>query len=109
MKRITLTLLIVALIAFHGLSVATASEKPSSKPVKIYLVAGQSNAELRGNIEWAQKSWPGVSFLVSVLRPLNTLRGDPETRSPWIAERIPLASILPHSGFIFLFMAQLRS
>ena len=34
------------------------SPPASGKPVKIYIVAGQSNAELRGNIEWTQKEWP---------------------------------------------------
>ena len=48
----------LCILAMGILGVAAVAEEPSAKPVKIYLVAGQSNAEQRGNIEWAQKNWP---------------------------------------------------
>jgi len=62
MKTALPTLCIVAL-GIQGLPVAAESEKPSAKPIKIYLVAGQSNAEQRGNIEWTQKNWPEYSAM----------------------------------------------
>jgi len=34
---------------------------PSKKPIKIYIIAGQSNAEQRGNMEWMRETWPEYS------------------------------------------------
>jgi hypothetical protein len=31
---------------------------PSKKPIKIYIIAGQSNAEQRGNMDWMRDTWP---------------------------------------------------
>ncbi len=56
--RISLLSVCIAVLGIQGLATAGEAEKPSNKPVKIYLVAGQSNAEQRGNVEWAQKYWP---------------------------------------------------
>ena len=56
--KITIPAICIIALSLQSLSAADASEKPNAKPVKIYLVAGQSNAEQRGNIEWTQKNWP---------------------------------------------------
>ncbi len=55
--RYALPISCIFALGMQGLSVAAEAKKPSAKPVKIYLVAGQSNAELRGNIGWMQKNW----------------------------------------------------
>lgn len=60
MNHTLLTLCAVAL-GIQGLAAAAEAEEPSDQPVKIYIVAGQSNAELRGNITWTQKNWPEYS------------------------------------------------
>ena len=59
--RITLPTICIIALSVQSVSAADGAEKPSSKPVKIYLVAGQSNAEQRGNIAWTQKNWPEYS------------------------------------------------
>lgn len=53
---------IVAILALLPALPAIAQDKaPSSKPIKIYIIAGQSNAEQRGNMEWLRDTWPEYS------------------------------------------------
>ena len=36
-------------------------QAPSKKPIKLYIIAGQSNAEQKGSIEWMKETWPEYS------------------------------------------------
>jgi len=58
MKNIYKTIIAVCMLFVGTSAMAQAKSEPSDKPVKIYIVAGQSNAEQRGNIPWTQKQWP---------------------------------------------------
>jgi len=81
--KITIPTICIIALAGQGLSAAAASEKPSAKPVKIYLVAGQSNAEQRGNIGWTQKNWPEYS---AVREKLWHFRPGKKPPSPFLGE-----------------------
>jgi hypothetical protein len=56
--KLVLTLLACLLPA---LPVYAGEDVPSKKPIKIYIIAGQSNAEQRGNMEWLRDTWPEYS------------------------------------------------
>jgi len=51
---------VLALLAclLPALSAYAEKKAPSPKPIKIYIIAGQSNAEQRGNMDWMRESWP---------------------------------------------------
>ncbi len=48
---------------FAAVPVYAQGPSPSSKPIKIYIIAGQSNAEQRGNMAWMRDTWPEYSKL----------------------------------------------
>jgi hypothetical protein len=81
--RISLLSICIIALGIQGLTSVAQAKEPSKKPVKIYLVAGQSNAEQRGNIEWAQKYWPEYT---KIRQKLWNYRPGVKPPSPFLGE-----------------------
>jgi hypothetical protein len=83
---------------------------PSSKPIKIYIIAGQSNAEQRGSMEWLRDTWPEYSEIDPKLwhfhpgaKPPSPING--ETYDKFGVELVPGLEISKRVGNDVLFLA----